>query len=81
MRPTRTTEDDLNPYSGRQLRLLELEMDKVLAEADAFSNAPPNIVRAVWDRFVEFRKKRNELDREVSFSFIMTKISNDRKFK
>jgi hypothetical protein len=48
------------------MRLLELEIDKIQAEADSFTNAPPNIVRTVWDRFVEFRKKRSELEREVS---------------
>ena len=65
MKPTKTI-DDFNPYSGRQMRLLELEMDKIQAEADNFTNAPPNIVRTVWERFVEFRKKRSELERDVS---------------
>jgi hypothetical protein len=54
------------------MRLLELEIDKIQAEADSFSNAPPNIVRTVWERFVEFRRRRAELEREVSqdrFSF------------
>ena len=48
------------------MRLLELESDKTQAEADSFTNAPPNMTRAVWERFVEFRKKRNDLEREVS---------------
>ena len=48
------------------MRLLELEIDKMQAEADSFTNAPPNIVRTVWERFVEFRKKRTELERDVS---------------
>jgi len=48
------------------MRLLELELDKIQAEADSYTNAPPNIVRTVWERFVEFRKRRNELEREVS---------------
>jgi hypothetical protein len=48
------------------MRLLEIEIDKIQAEADSFANAPPNIVRTVWDRFVEFRKRRSELEREVS---------------
>lgn len=65
MKPTKTT-DDFNPYSGRQMRLLELEMDKIQVEADSFMNAPPNIIRTVWERFVEFRKKRSELERDVS---------------
>jgi hypothetical protein len=60
------TSDEFNPYSGRQMRLLELELDKIQAEADSYTNAPPNIVRTVWERFVEFRKRRNELEREVS---------------
>lgn len=50
------------------MRLLELELDKLQAEADSYTNAPPNIVRTVWDRFVEFRKRRTELEREVSDS-------------
>ena len=48
------------------MRLVELEIDKAQAEADTYSNAPPNIARSVWDRFVDFRKKRSELEREVS---------------
>jgi hypothetical protein len=48
------------------MRLLELELDKAQAEADTYSNAPPSIARTVWDRFVEFRKRRTELEREVS---------------
>jgi len=48
------------------MRLLELELDKIQVEADSYTNAPPNIVRTVWERFVEFRKRRNELEREVS---------------
>ncbi|CAF3490775.1 unnamed protein product [Adineta steineri] len=59
------TADDLNPYSARQMRLIELEIERIQAEADAFTNAPPNIVRTVWERFVDFRKKRTELDREL----------------
>ena len=60
------TVDEFNPYSSRQIRLLELESEKTQTEADSFTNAPPNIARAVWERFVEFRKKRNDLEREVS---------------
>jgi hypothetical protein len=60
------TTDEFNPYSGRQMRLLEAEIDKTQVEADAYANAPPNIVRTVWDRFVDFRKRRSELEREVS---------------
>ena len=58
--------DESNPYSGRQIRLLELELDRMQADADAFTNAPPNIIRTVWERFVDFRKRRSDLDREVS---------------
>lgn len=65
MKQTKPT-DEFNPYSGRQMRLLELELDRIQAEADSFTNAPPNIVRTVWDRFVDFRKRRAELEREVS---------------
>lgn len=63
--------DEFNPYSGRQARLLELELDKIQAEADAFNNAPPNVVRNVWERFVDFRKRRTELEREVSQNKIL----------
>lgn len=76
--------DEFNPYSGRQMRLLELELDKIQAEADGFSNAPPNIVRTVWDRFVDFRKRRAELEREVSqnqiFLFLYIKKNNNNKY-
>lgn len=65
MKQTKTM-DEYNPYSGRQMRLLELEIDRIQAEADAYTNAPPNIVRNVWDRFVDFRKRRADLEREVS---------------
>lgn len=65
MKPPKTT-DELNPYSGRQLRLLELELDRMQAEGDNFNQAPPNIVRTVWDRFVDFRRRRADLDRDVS---------------
>jgi len=54
------------------LRLLEIEIDKIQAEADSFANAPPNIVRTVWDRFVEFRKRRSELEREVSQKYFFS---------
>jgi hypothetical protein len=46
-----------------------LEFDKTQLEADSFTNAPPNIIRTVWERFIEFRKKRTELERQVSFDF------------
>ena len=58
--------DEFHPYSGRHIRLLELELDRMQADADSFTNAPPNIIRTVWDRFVDFRKRRSDLDREVS---------------
>lgn len=48
------------------MRLMELEFDRMQAEADSFSNAPPNIVRSVWERFIDFKRRRAELDREVS---------------
>ena len=64
LKQTKTT-DEYNPYTGRQLRLLELEIDKLQTEADS----PPHIVRTVWDRFVEFRKRRTDLEREVSVDF------------
>ncbi len=48
------------------MRLLELELDRIQAESDSFTNAPPNIVRTVWDRFIDFRRRRTELEREVS---------------
>ncbi len=75
MKQMKTT-DEFNPYSGRQMRLLELEIDKVQSEADSFTNAPPNIVRPVWDRFVEFRRKRTELEREVSQDKFFLSISS-----
>ncbi|CAF0804624.1 unnamed protein product [Rotaria sordida] len=59
------TVDEFNPYSSRQMRLLELEFDKMQIEADSFTNAPPNIVRNVWERFIDFRKRRSELEREL----------------
>ncbi|CAF2528282.1 unnamed protein product [Rotaria sp. Silwood2] len=59
------TVDEFNPYSSRQIRLLELEFDKMQSEADSFTNAPPNIVRNVWERFIDFRKRRAELEREL----------------
>lgn len=68
LKQTKTT-DEYNPYTGRQLRLLELEIDKLQTEADSYTNAPPHIVRTVWDRFVEFRKRRTDLEREVSVDF------------
>lgn len=57
--------EEYNPYSARQARLIDLELDRIQSEADSFSNAPTNIVRTVWDRFVEFRRKRTELERQV----------------
>lgn len=68
MKPTQKT-DEMNPYSGRQVRLLELELDRMQAEGDQFNNAPQNVVRAVWDRFVDFRRRRADLDRDVSRRF------------
>jgi hypothetical protein len=58
--------DDWNPYSGRQMRLLEMEIDRLQTEIDAFSNAPANLIRTVWDRFVDFRRKRINVEQEVS---------------
>lgn len=60
------TVDEFNPYSSRQLRLADLELDRIQVEADSFTNAPPNIVRNVWERFVDFRKRRYDLERDVS---------------
>lgn len=57
------------------MRLLELELDRIQAEADSYTNAPPNIVRNVWDRFVEFRKRRSDLEREVSESLHCLSLS------
>ncbi|UJR35581.1 hypothetical protein I4U23_028334 [Adineta vaga] len=57
--------DELNPYSARQIRLIELELDRIQVEADALTNAPTNIIRTVWERFVEFRKRRTELERQL----------------
>ncbi len=70
MKQTKTT-DEYNPYSGRQMRLFELELDKIQTEADSYTNAPQNIVRTVWDRFVDFRKRRSELERDVSLGFLL----------
>ncbi|CAF0937184.1 unnamed protein product [Adineta ricciae] len=57
--------EEYNPYSARQARLIELELDRIQSEADSFTNAPTNIVRSVWDRFVDFRRKRTELERQL----------------
>ncbi|CAF1594127.1 unnamed protein product [Rotaria magnacalcarata] len=59
------TVDEFNPYTARQMRLLELEFDKIQADADSFTNAPPSIVRNIWERFVDFRKRRGELERDL----------------
>ena len=59
-----------NPFSDRpstsqQIQLQDEENEKALNEMDNVSNAPIGLDQSVWDRFVQFRRQKIEMENEI----------------
>jgi hypothetical protein len=59
-----------NPFSDRpstaqQMIIQEIENEKAMNELDNASNAPIGLDQSVWDRFVQFRRQKIDMENEI----------------